>query len=561
MTASADNASGHISFLDIVVLIAMAVTAFAFGAGLIINSGIDPMVGGIAAAALFLVMASSHFAITRATKPTSEAGRLEEIEEALILLDGDLQRIDRVEDDVARLDLLNDRVERLDKAVSGGAVVGANLAEDGEQFERLSSDLERLNLQLDVLRQELESEQRSHRDQIGAELRSLEGAIKDLSREVVASPAFAAAVAEAAPRVAETEIVMLEIGAGDDPGGSGTVLSFVDTEASTLELGEDEALELSSDESDEFVALLVEDTAVVVETEDEAEPTLDLAEVERMLSGGASSAVSSPSLSERLAQAFATNDDNSAKEAVEAGRIELHVAPIVSLPSRGLRYFDAMARLQDEAGRALPPDDALAAASRDRLSVKLDNVMLAKSVQLLRRLGIGAALGGVFCPLSGESLSDEDFFPELVEFLEENSTLGDSLIFSLDQKAVGQLGGDGLGGLKTIGRLGFRFALGGVTNLDADYAALRDHFFRFVKIDAGRLIRGGSGAPATPHHLVSYFDRFDLKLVATEVDGEGDLSRLMELGIELAEGELFAGPRPADAALFRELEEIGTSFA
>ena len=69
-------------------------------------------------------MASSHYVITRQARSAAVAGRLDELEEALVVLDGDLQRIDQVEDDVARLDLLTDRVERLDQAVSeyGGGV-------------------------------------------------------------------------------------------------------------------------------------------------------------------------------------------------------------------------------------------------------------------------------------------------------------------------------------------------------------------------------------------------------------------------------------------------------
>ena len=65
MIARSNAAPGRFGLLDIVVLIAMAVTATAFAAGLIINSGIDTMTGVIAAAALFVVMASSHYVITR----------------------------------------------------------------------------------------------------------------------------------------------------------------------------------------------------------------------------------------------------------------------------------------------------------------------------------------------------------------------------------------------------------------------------------------------------------------------------------------------------------------
>src|SRR6476661_6495529 len=118
MTSRSNAAPGRFGLLDVVVLIAMAVIATAFAAGLIINSGIDMMAGAIAGAALFVVMASSHYVITRQARSATVAGRLDELEDALVVLDGDLQRIDQVEDDVARLDLLTDRVERLDQAVS-----------------------------------------------------------------------------------------------------------------------------------------------------------------------------------------------------------------------------------------------------------------------------------------------------------------------------------------------------------------------------------------------------------------------------------------------------------
>ena len=111
---------------------------------LIVKTGIDPMAGGIAAAALFLVMASSHFVITRSARPAAVSGHLDEIEEALILLDGDLQRIDQVEDDV-RLDLLTDRVEQLDRAVPNLAAMPAWARTRRERSSASRKDLEQLN--------------------------------------------------------------------------------------------------------------------------------------------------------------------------------------------------------------------------------------------------------------------------------------------------------------------------------------------------------------------------------------------------------------------------------
>ena len=197
MTSRSNAAPGRFGLLDVVVLIAMAVIATAFAAGLIINSGIDMMAGAIAGAALFVVMASSHYVITRQARSATVAGRLDELEDALVVLDGDLQRIDQVEDDVARLDLLTDRVERLDQAISeyGGGAPATGVS--GPVVERLTQDVEQLRGRLDVLRTDFAAQTRAQRDEIGAELKSLEGLIKDLSRELMAaSPAFAAAATE-----------------------------------------------------------------------------------------------------------------------------------------------------------------------------------------------------------------------------------------------------------------------------------------------------------------------------------------------------------------------------
>ena len=185
MTSNSNAASGRLLLLDVVVFIAMGITATAFAAGLILNSGVDMVAGAIAEVALYMVMASSHYVITRSARSATVGGRLDELEEALVVLDGDLQRIDQVEDDVARLDLLADRVERLDLAMADNVGGTAGTGASAERVERLSGDLEHLHKRLEALRSDFEVEARTQREQIGAELRSLEGLIKELSRDLM----------------------------------------------------------------------------------------------------------------------------------------------------------------------------------------------------------------------------------------------------------------------------------------------------------------------------------------------------------------------------------------
>ncbi|HEU0018425.1 MAG TPA: EAL domain-containing protein [Methyloceanibacter sp.] len=527
MTSKSNAAPGRFGLLDIVVLIAMAVTATAFAAGLIINSGIDTMTGVIAAAALFMVMASSHYVITRQSRSASVAGRMDELEEALVVLDGDLQRIDQVEDDVARLDLLTDRVERLDQAVSEytGAEPGVSLR--APDVDRLTHDVEQLRGRLDALRSDFAEEARTQRIEIGAELKSLEGLIKDLSRELMAaSPAFAAAAAE---DLAGTTEIPLRL----EERLERVNLAELDDEQDD----EDEALDFLADETvvvAEETVVIVTETAAVAE-----EPVMTATEPEPVVAEAAPAETMLRDL----------------REAIEANRIDLYLQPIVTLPDRTVRFYDASTRIRTGGDAFMAPGDYLPLAEREHLMPRIDNVMLVKCVQLLRRVGPDSRLKGVFCNLSAQSLRDRDFFPELVEFMEENSALADSLTFQVSQRAVLDLGPDELAGLKSLGKLGFVFSLDHVANLDVDFAALRDHFFRYVKIEAKTLLHdledAGGSVPAAD--MTRFLDRFDLRLIAEKVDDDASLSRLMEYGVDLAEGDLFGTPRPVTPEMFREL--------
>jgi cyclic-di-GMP phosphodiesterase TipF (flagellum assembly factor) len=535
MTSRSNAAPGRFGLLDVVVLIAMAVTATAFAAGLIVNSGIDMMAGIIAGAALFVVMASSHYVITRQARSATVAGRLDELEDALVVLDGDLQRIDQVEDDVARLDLLTDRVERLDQAISeyGGGAPATGVS--GPVVERLTQDVEQLRGRLDVLRTDFAAQTRAQRDEIGAELKSLEGLIKDLSRELMAaSPAFAAAATE---DLTETSDLPLRL---EERLERVSLAELGDQSA-----GDDDAIdELADDDILAGETVVVTEQTVVFVTE--SAPVAD--EV----------LVVMPEPAEALAE-IAPGDAmlRDLREAIEGNRIDLYLQPIVTLPDRKLRFYDASTRIRTGDDAFMPPSDYLQLAEREHLMPRIDNVMLVKCVQLLRRLGPESRLKGMFCNLSAQSLLDHDFFPELVEFMEENSTLADNLTFQLSQRAVLDIGADALAGLKTLGKLGFVFSLDHVADLDVDFAALRDHFFRYVKIEAKTLLHDMAEARASipAADMTSYLDRFDLKLIVEKVDDEASLERLMDYGVDLAEGDLFARPRPVTPEMFRELAE------
>jgi cyclic-di-GMP phosphodiesterase, flagellum assembly factor TipF len=253
-------------------------------------------------------------------------------------------------------------------------------------------------------------------------------------------------------------------------------------------------------------------------------------------------------------------DDNEMLEivsqAIEAGRVDLYLQPTVTLPERRPRYFEALTRIRTRADELILPGSYLPVAESSGMMPLIDNVLLVKSVQTLRRLGSDSRIKGVFCNISVTTLLDPEFFPELVEFMEENTGLSESLIFEIGQPGILALNADELGALDTLGALGYGFSLDHVGDLDVDFASLRDRSFRYVKIDANTFLGGlaAKGSRFTAAELKRALDDFDLKLIIEKVENEDTVARLLDHGIDLAQGHLFAKPKPMSPALFREIE-------
>jgi cyclic-di-GMP phosphodiesterase TipF (flagellum assembly factor) len=244
------------------------------------------------------------------------------------------------------------------------------------------------------------------------------------------------------------------------------------------------------------------------------------------------------------------------RQAVDAGRVDLYLQPIVTLPDRKLCYYEGLTRVRTATEEVLKPDAYVAAAESAGIMPLIDNVLIVKSVQVLRRLSPESKVKGIFCNVSTSSLLDPDFFPELVEFMEENSSLSESLVFEIGQPAFRAMSHSDLAALDTLGALGYAFSLDHVTDLDIDFDGLRERFFRFVKIEANVFLNEMEqrGAVLPTSEMKAYIDDFDLKLIVEKVEDERTVAQLLDYGVDYAQGYLFGLPRLMSPALIREIE-------
>jgi cyclic-di-GMP phosphodiesterase TipF (flagellum assembly factor) len=243
--------------------------------------------------------------------------------------------------------------------------------------------------------------------------------------------------------------------------------------------------------------------------------------------------------------------------AIEANRIDLFLQPIVTLPQRKVRYYEALARLRGEDGALLAPEEFREHAERGGLMPAIDNLMVFRCVQVVRRLSTKNREVGLFCNIAAATFGDARAFKELTDFLEANRVLAPYLVFQFAQSAVRSLGPIEEECVAALADLGFRFSLDDVTDLRMEPRELAERGFRFVKVPAGLLL-ARAATPQGDIHPADFSDllgRFGIDLIAERIESEGTVVDLLDYDVRFGQGTLFSPPRPVRTEVLQGLAE------
>ncbi len=242
------------------------------------------------------------------------------------------------------------------------------------------------------------------------------------------------------------------------------------------------------------------------------------------------------------------------RQAIGGNRMELFLQPIVSLPERNVAFYESLTRLKDEAGELIYPAQYLDIARRQGIMPVIDNVMLFRSIQVIRKLLERGSARGLFCNLSASSLMDLEFFPEFLGFMEKNKDLASSLFFDINQDFYEKANKQDLDKLSALAQLGYRISMDNVTRLDLDYGLLQRRGVRFMKVDAHILLNGMEQAGARIHiaDMQTYLKRYSIDLIASKIESEAVLTQLLAYNLQLGQGFLFSDPRPVRPEIFKK---------
>jgi cyclic-di-GMP phosphodiesterase TipF (flagellum assembly factor) len=234
-------------------------------------------------------------------------------------------------------------------------------------------------------------------------------------------------------------------------------------------------------------------------------------------------------------------------KAIDASKIDLYLQPVVTLPQRKVRYYEAFSRLRAD-GDLVAAADFLPYAEAGALMPKLDHLSALRCVQVVRRLLLKNRDIGLFCNVSGATLTDIGF-PKFLEFMEANRAIAPSLVFEFTQSAVRAMGPIEHESLAALAERGFRFSIDNLTDLRVDARELNERGFRFVKAPAV-LLFNRVGVASTDIHPADFSDllgRYGIDLIAERIESENTVVDLLDYDVRFGQGNLFSPPRPVRA--------------
>jgi cyclic-di-GMP phosphodiesterase TipF (flagellum assembly factor) len=237
------------------------------------------------------------------------------------------------------------------------------------------------------------------------------------------------------------------------------------------------------------------------------------------------------------------------KQAFETDQVELHLQPVVSLPQRKVRFYEALARLWLVDGTLLGPAEFLPTLERLGHAPEFDRRIVMRAISVARHLLARGSEAIVGVNLSPRSIQKPDFLFSLVGLMDAAPEVLGKVVLELPQASWRGLDAEQKEALALLRDKGVPLSLDRAADLNFDARTLADLGVRFVKLPAELMIAADRDEGATSIHDTSVRDfasvlrREGIKLVADRVEREEMVPALINLGMPLAQGFVFAAPR------------------
>ena len=231
------------------------------------------------------------------------------------------------------------------------------------------------------------------------------------------------------------------------------------------------------------------------------------------------------------------------RDGLMQGRVDLFLQPIVMLPQRAPAYFECYSRIRAADGSVVTPGQYIALAKANGLLGSIDNMLLIRCIQLVRRARNNNNGLGFFCNISIQTLADRKFFRKFIAFMEANKDLAPRLTFEFSEEDIAANWDGVFEQLTLLSGLGFGFSMDHVTQLGFAPSQMASRNFKFVKVDIETILSRSEDGGHNLSVLCQELERKGMKLIVEKIENQDQLDRLLKLGKYLAQGFLLGEPR------------------
>jgi len=234
--------------------------------------------------------------------------------------------------------------------------------------------------------------------------------------------------------------------------------------------------------------------------------------------------------------------------------LEVMLQPVVTLPSRKLRYYDMQLRV---AGERVDTGDILAIVEGRGLARRFDGFTLGHAARVARHLASRGRDIPVLCALTARAVSDPALYQAFADIAASDPGIIGRILLVLPQATLRAMGPADREGMAGIAALGFRFALDRLDDLNLDPRALHERGVRIVRATVPLLLGAELGTVPSEIHpadLSGLLARSGLTLIADGIDADGMLPGLAEFMLPLGQGTAFGAARPVRLEVFSDTD-------
>jgi cyclic-di-GMP phosphodiesterase, flagellum assembly factor TipF len=247
----------------------------------------------------------------------------------------------------------------------------------------------------------------------------------------------------------------------------------------------------------------------------------------------------SPSVMKELKTTLAT--------ALASERLELCLQPIVMLPQRKTKGYEATLRLKGENGDLQSDAELRRIAAATGLETESDRVLVERAVQVLRVLRARNREVSVCCSVSASALADSRFRSTLESLVRSDGKLAKAITLEMKDADFRAKLPQTREAMATLGRLGIGIGITNIHNLRFDIADMAASGIRQIRVPEHLMRNVGDGNVAPDIHasdMAELLQRKGIDLLVSDVSTEQSVLDLLDQAVPLAQGVIFGASRP-----------------